>query len=121
MSRSAIICSCLEGGTAIKALFLVPIRDNQGRAFPKRAWRELEDQLRAFGGFTRLGLVEGEWVDATGQIYRDRSRQYSSVLSVRNLAAWLAIVTWTQERSRQEAMYIEIAGQPEIVDFRGNG
>jgi hypothetical protein len=102
----------------IKTLFLVPIRDNDGKVFPKRAWRELEDRLRMFGGFTRLGLVEGEWTDAAGRIYRDRSRQYGSVLSVRDLAAWLAIVTWVQERFGQEAMYVEIAGQPEIVDFR---
>lgn len=102
----------------IKTLLLVPIRDNDGKGFPKRVWRELEDRLRRFGGFTRLGLVEGDWTDAGGRIYRDRSRQYSCVLSARDLAAWLAVVTWAQVRFGQEAMYVEIAGQPEIVDFR---
>ena len=41
-----------------KTLVLVAIRDNEGRVFPKRAWRDLEDRPRTFGGFTQLGLVE---------------------------------------------------------------
>lgn len=106
----------------IKTLLLVPIRDNDGRPFPYSAWRDLENRLRSFGGFSRQPLVHGQWADDTGRIYRDRSRRYVvSLSSVRAIPAWLAMVEWAQSRFSQEAMYIELAGQPEIVDFRESG
>ncbi len=99
----------------VKTMFLVPIRDNEGRPFPRSHWRELEQQLLQFGGFSRTTGVAGTWTDG-GRIYRDTSRQYVvSLQSWTQIPAWLEIVRWARERFRQEAIYIEVAGVPEII------
>ena len=103
----------------IKTVVLVPVRDNDGRPFPKALWEELQARFMPFGGFTRPIGVVGAW-QSGGRVYHDRSRQYTVVLaSWRQLAAWLAVVEWAREAFRQEAMYVEVAGVPEILDGPG--
>jgi hypothetical protein len=59
--------------------------------------------------------VVGAW-ESAGRRYRDRSRRYTLALgSWLDLPAWLDIVIWARERFRQEAIYIEVAGIPEII------
>lgn len=103
----------------IKAVVLVPLRDNDGRTFPRSAWRDLEARLQQFGGFTRFPDVIGVWQASGGQLYRDRSRHYMvSLVSWRLLPAWLKSISWAQDRFAQEAMYVEIGNVPEVIDFR---
>jgi hypothetical protein len=100
----------------IKTIFLVPVRDNQRRRFPRPAWRALDRRLAsAFGGFSlRFGVV-GTW-QADERTYHDTSREYTvSLASWRQLAAWLFIVDWARERFEQGAMYVEVAGIPEVL------
>ena len=101
----------------MKTVVIVPVRDNDGRPFPASVWLELEDRLRRFGGFTR-DRVLGEWVEQ-GRVYRDRSRRYTVSMSARHLGAWVDLVLWAREAFRQEAMYIEINGVPEILGADG--
>src|SRR5262249_3402436 len=99
-----------------KTIFLVPVRDNAGRRFTRPVWQSLDRQLAAaFGGFSiRFGVV-GTW-QADERTYRDTSREYTvSLATWRQLAAWLAIVAWACERVGQEAMYVEVAGIPEVL------
>ncbi|MCI0584141.1 MAG: hypothetical protein L0227_14875 [Chloroflexi bacterium] len=100
----------------IKAAFLVPIRDNDGRPFPRSSWIELERRLvDAFGGYSRMSAVHGAW-EEHGRVYRDVSRQYvASLSSWMELPVWLDLVRWVRQAFRQEAIYIEVAGVPEIV------
>jgi hypothetical protein len=101
----------------IKAILLVPTRDNDGRAFPERLWRDLERRLAgAFGGFSRRAGVAGAW-ESGGRLYRDRNREYTIVLSTwRRIAQLLEIADWTCVQFRQEAVYLEIAGLPEVLE-----
>ena len=100
----------------IKTLVVIPRRDNQGRPYPWPVWQELHDRLTLLGGYTRAPS-EGEWV-AQGQRYRDRSYSYTvSLDSIKQLPAWLDIVRWAQQAFSQEAMYVEVAGQPEVVSW----
>ena len=58
------------------------------------------------------------WRDGD-RTYRDRSRQYVvSLTSWTQLADWLAIVHWAVVAFHQEALYIEVAGVPEIISRR---
>lgn len=99
----------------IKTMFLVPTKDNDGQPFGRRDWQELEQKLLRFGGFTSGGVVEGSW-EADGRVYRDRSRTYIvSLESWTQLPEWLDVVRWVRATFRQEAVYIEIAGIPEII------
>ncbi|HEY7064707.1 MAG TPA: hypothetical protein VII06_24755 [Chloroflexota bacterium] len=100
----------------IKTIFLVPVRDNEGRRFTRPAWQALDRRLAAaFGGLSiRFGVV-GTW-QADEHTYRDTSREYTvSLATWRQLAAWLAIVDWACERFGQEATYVEVAGIPEVL------
>lgn len=99
----------------VKTMFLVPLVDNDGQPFEAEAWRELERQLMQFGGFTSGIVVEGAW-EAGGRIYRDTSRTYLVALeSWTQLPQWLEVIRWVREQFRQKAIYVEIAGIPEIV------
>lgn len=98
----------------IKTLLLVPVTDNNGAPFGEPEWLALESRLVLFGGFSLRTGVEGAW-EAGGRIYRDRSREYSvALLSWWLLPAWLEIVDWARDHFRQVALYIEVAGIPEI-------
>jgi hypothetical protein len=99
----------------IKAIMLVPVRDNEGKPFRRSIWQQLELRLLQFGGFTRTTGVYGIW-ESEGRIYQDRSRRYEVALaSWTQVAAWLEAVHWVQQAFRQEAIYIEIARIPEII------
>lgn len=99
----------------IKAVLLVPTRDNNGKAFKPKDWAALEDRLLQFGGVTRGPEVRGVWIDR-GKTYYDKSRVYESFLSSwADFPRWLEIVRWAREHFRQEAMAIEVAGIPDII------
>lgn len=99
----------------IKTMFLVPLTDNAGLPFEDDAWTELERRLLRFGGFSAGGVVDGAW-ESGGKVYRDRSRTYIvSLESWAQLPEWLAMIRWVREAFRQEAIYIEVAGIPEII------
>lgn len=101
--------------TVIRTVLLIPLRDNEGRRFPASAERELEAQLTRFSGFTRVPGVMGVW-QSGGHTFRDRHRLYIvNLASWTQLGDWLRIVRWARERFRQEAMYVEVAGIPEVL------
>lgn len=101
----------------IKTLVLVPIRDNDGQPFSPADWDLLERKLlERFGGFTGGGMAEGAWSDDAGKVYRDVSRRYEVALSSWNqLPDWLDVVRWIRVHFRQIAVYVEVAGIPEII------
>ena len=102
----------------IRTVVLIPVRDNEGRRFPRAAWTELEVRLLEFGGVTKAGEVEGAWRQGD-RLYRDRSAQYVvSLGSWLQLEAWLDVVRWARQEFRQEALYVEVAGIPEIIAER---
>ncbi len=101
----------------VRTLFLVPLRDNEGKPFPRRLWRELRERLLVFGGYTRIAGVVGEW-RSIGRVYRDRSYQFVIALeSWKQFPAWLELVQLVHSAFRQEAIYVEVAGQPEILSW----
>ena len=98
---------------------LVPVRDNEGRRFPRSAWRELERRLVQSGGLSLTPRVTGVW-QSGGRVYRDINRQYVvSLTSWTQLPDWLGVVRWARDYFRQEAMYIEVAGVPEVIEGTG--
>ena len=105
----------------IETLILVPVRDNNGRGFPPSLWRDLQDRLLAFGGYTRRGGIAGAWPGAA-RVYHDQSRQYEvSLASWADFAAWFEVVRWVRTAFRQEAIYIKVAGIVEVFDAGEGG
>lgn len=101
----------------LRTVLLVPVQDNDGKDFTRGDWDELETRLiLAFGGYTMPGQAEGAWSGEGGHVYRDVSYQYVvSLTTCRQLPAWLEIVEWALVHFHQEAVYVEIAGVPEVL------
>lgn len=100
----------------IKTLFLVPLHDNDGQVFAESDWLALEARLLQFGGFSWVDNVTGVW-ESGARVYHDISRQYTVSLSHwTQLPAWLDTVAWVRMRFRQEALYIEVANIPDILE-----
>ncbi len=100
----------------IKTMVLIPVFDNDGAPFSSSDWLQLESRLLAFGGLNWTDNVTGMW-RSTDRVYQDRCRQYVvSLPSWLQLAAWLEVVLWARTRFRQVAIYIEVAGIPEVLE-----
>jgi hypothetical protein len=99
----------------IKVVLFVPLLDNHGQPFSSDDWNALEERLASFGGYSVQSSIEGAWVDE-GRIYRDRHRAYTVALTtVRRVPAWVDVVEWALVAFRQEALYLEVNGVPEIL------
>jgi hypothetical protein len=98
----------------IETVLLVPERDNDGGLISPRLWLELERRLLRFGGLSRTDGVHGAWQSGK-RLYRDVSRQYVVALgSWWDLPAWLRIVDGARAAFAQEALYVKVAGVPEV-------
>ena len=100
----------------LRTMILVPIADNARQPYPAETWRELRRKLvDTIGGYSNTGVVRGAWRDGE-TVYTDASQQIIvSLESVRQIPQWLEIVEWVLREFRQEAVYVEIAGTPEIL------
>jgi hypothetical protein len=100
----------------IKTMFLVPEQDNDGQPFRHGSWDVLERRLVVLAGglSVRIG-VRGVWLSGD-RTYHGVSREFTvSLTTWRRLPAWLSLVDWVRDTFRQEAIYVEIAGVPEIL------
>ena len=97
-------------------MFLVPVRDNDGRLFRQEAWDALEDHLLAtFGGFSMTPSIHGAW-RAGDRVFRDVSRQYTVAISGwGQMPVWLHMIEGVRVAFGQQALYVEVAGIPEIL------
>jgi hypothetical protein len=113
-----------RGDCVIETLVLVPVRNNAGR--PRSFWRTLQGRfIDDFRAYSRLSDVRGAWVDdpdptvaspAPSKLYRDVSRQYVvSLQSWSQFSAWFDILYWVLQQTGQEALYIKVAGIPDVV------
>ncbi len=99
----------------IEAVVLVPVTDNDGALFPASAWRTLEQRLLQFGGFSVREGVRGAW-RGEERVYHDRLVEYTTSLTSWNqFPKWLIVVRWAKTQFRQEAIYIRVAGVPDIL------
>ncbi len=100
----------------IKATILIPKRDNDGRPFDRRILQAFEARLiELSGGFSITRDVEGVW-RYEGKTYIDRSDRYEVAMQDWDgIAPFLEVVRWARVRFRQEALYVEIAGIPQII------
>ncbi|MEX0781832.1 MAG: hypothetical protein WD557_04215 [Dehalococcoidia bacterium] len=101
----------------IKTLILIPEHDNDGTPFEAGTFREFEAQLRQIeGGFSMRAGIVGEW-----QGFRDANREYTvAIESWLDLGAWLSVAVAAIELFRQQAIYIEVAGVPEVISRAGS-
>lgn len=101
-----------------KTMFQVPETDNGGNRVLPEVFDAIETRLvETFGAFSRRDGMQGAWQGPDGRVYRDRNTTYEVALNRwKQIAEWLAIVEDARQVTRQLALYIEIAGVPDIWD-----
>ncbi|PZC48586.1 MAG: hypothetical protein DK306_000849 [Chloroflexi bacterium] len=97
--------------------FLVPVTDKAGQAVRSEAWDRLAGRiLDVVGGFQQTRVVAGAWRSDSGQVFHEESREYVMALdSMRQVADFLALVDWAAAAFAQAAMFVEVAGIPEVL------
>ena len=92
----------------VKALFYVPINDNDGRSLAQET-SDLEVELFVrFGGWTFQGYVKGAWTMADGSRSVDESGSYFVVLEESRVPELEQALLDFKAKTLQEALYLEI-------------
>jgi hypothetical protein len=107
----------------IPASIIIPIADNEGKPFADGQFVAFEDHLLGLAdGLTRRDNVMGQWRADDGVVYRDVSYEYEvSMGSWRDIGAFLAVADRAREEFRQLAVYVRIAGIPEVLEANSMG
>lgn len=91
-----------------KAIFFLPLDDNDGSDLT-HAWKGVEDDLfLAFIGWTFLGEVEGAYRMIDGTKAMDHHRAYSVFFSDGDIPGLEEILSRFKAKTTQEAIYLEI-------------
>ena len=88
---------------------LLPLYDNEGRAFGGDAFDRVSDELAAsFGGVTafRRSPAEGVWREGEGRESRDRVVVFEVMTEELNRAWWREYREELERRFRQEKMVV---------------
>jgi len=98
----------------VKALFFLPLRDNDGRPLANET-DDLEAELYLrFVGWTFLGFVKGVYQMADGSRAKDESAAYSLVLDESRLPELEDLLRAFKSQTLQEAIYLEIQRDVDI-------
>ena len=95
----------------IPTSFIAPVRDNDGKLLRRSVHAELRGRLMSIaGGFTALNC-EGQWQDASGRTYKDKSLRYEAALaSWEDLPGFLDLLRWLCLEARQLEVFYTVAG-----------
>lgn len=92
----------------VKAVFFIPIRDNDGRELSAEK-EDLETELFVrFVGWTFLGIVQGAYRMADGSRAVDEHRAYAIVLDESRLPEVEEVLRDFKGKTKQEAIYLEV-------------
>ena len=98
----------------VKAVFYIPLRDNDGRDL-RRDILDLEGELYLrFVGWSCLGLIKGAWKMADGSQSLDDSFAYSLILDELRIPELEQVLLTFKSKTTQEAIYLEVHRQVEI-------
>jgi hypothetical protein len=92
----------------VKAVFFIPIKDNDGRELTaEKDHLEMEMFVR-FVGWTFLGIVQGAYRMAGGARAVDEHRAYMVVLDEARLPEVEEVLREFKAKTKQEAIYLEV-------------
>lgn len=98
----------------LRALFLLPVRDNDGRSLAAEI-SEVEDRCFVeFGAWTSGGYFKGAWKMESGERALDTTVVYILYLEREQLDALRDILRRFKSRTTQEAILLEVTGSIEV-------
>ncbi len=92
----------------VKALFYLPLRDNDGRSLADEIGDLEVDLFVRFAGWTFQGYVKGAYRMADGTRALDESATYFVVLDEARIGELEQALRDFKARTQQEAIYLEI-------------
>ncbi len=92
----------------VKAVFYLPIHDNDGRDLSAECEAVRRELFWQFDGWTHLGLVTGDFRMADNSEAIDVSRAYAVLLDESEISDLEGILTDFKSQTTQEAIYLEI-------------
>jgi hypothetical protein len=92
----------------VKALFYLPLKDNDGRALTVEIEEVRTELYIRFEGWTFLGYVKGAYQMADGTQALDESGAYKVILDESRLPELEQILRDFKAKTSQEAIYLEI-------------
>lgn len=104
-------------GAAHLVQLLLPLADNDGRAFPRSAYDRVRDELaERFGGVTAYvrAPAEGLWKEDTRRVSRDDVVIYEVMIGELDRAWWTAYRLALQERFRQDEVVVRASGMERL-------
>jgi hypothetical protein len=92
----------------LKAVFYLPLRDNDGRDLTaEKDYLEMEMYVH-FVGWTFLGVVQGAYGMADGTRVVDEHRAYSIILDETRIPEVEEVLRDFKSKTKQEAIYLEV-------------
>jgi hypothetical protein len=93
---------------SVKAVFYLPLRDNDGRDLTAEAEAVKVELFVRFSGWTFLGYVKGAFRMTDGSQSLDESAAYMVVLDDGRLGELEQVLREFKQKTLQEAIYLEI-------------
>lgn len=98
----------------VKAVFYLPITDNDGRDLSDAIDEAKANVYIQFGGWTSLGRVQGAYRMTDGNQALDTCKAYAVVLDESDIDDLIEILQDFKRKTIQAAIYLEIARDIEI-------
>lgn len=98
----------------VKALFYLPITDNDGRDLRDEIEEAREEVYNRFEAWSFVGYVRGAWRMMDGEQAIDESHAYVIVLEESRLSELEEVLLAFKQKTMQEAMYLEIQRNIEV-------
>ena len=92
----------------VKAVFYLPVQDNDGRDLSSEIQELLADLWTQWGYWTYHRLVEGVWRMQDGTRSEDLLHWYSLVLPEEEVPTLEALLRNFKDKTLQESIYLEI-------------
>lgn len=92
----------------VKALFYLPLRDNDSRDLKEEISQVKANVYIRFDGWTSMGEVEGAFRMPDGTLALDTNAVYSVILEEEEIPELESILIDFKSRTNQAAIYLEI-------------
>ena len=102
----------------VKAVFLLPLADNDGRTLSAEVADAEAEVYRLFGRWTRRGPVGGTYKQQDGSQALDHSNEYTLLLDDRQLPELERVLAEFRSKTKQDAIYLELTFDVNVRNVR---
>jgi hypothetical protein len=99
----------------IKASFLLPVKDNDGRSLLADIKQTEEELWDRYAAFTHEGRVRGAYLMADGRKAMDIHKKYTLLLDDSRLSEMVELLREFKAKTTQETIYLEVVRAVELL------